>query len=134
MRHNTLAENQENPPPNTFNIMDFTPREKSPTTSMIKKKNTRSGMAGSKKMGAIIGFDEEEEDPNFDEFLADYEKKKKETENEAMTEHKLHELEKANLELEIKTLIKIKDTQSPENSQSSKSSRMNKSRSKPRRR
>lgn len=79
MRNNTLAENQENPPPNKFNIMDFTPREKSPITSTIKKKNLRSGLAGSKKMGAIIGFDEEEEDPNFDEFLADYEKKKKET-------------------------------------------------------
>ena len=30
MRHNTIVENQENPPNNKFNIMDFTPREKSP--------------------------------------------------------------------------------------------------------
>ena len=109
MRHNTIIENQENPPNNKFNIMDFTPREKSPATSIAKKKSLKSGI-GQKKKGMILGFDEEEEDQNFDEFLADYEKKKKETDDAAMTEQKLHELEKANLENEIKTLIKIRDT------------------------
>ena len=53
----------------------------------------KSGM-GSKKKGATLGFDDDEDDPNFDEFLADYTKKKKETDENAMTEHKLHELEK----------------------------------------
>ena len=51
--------------------MDFTPREKSPSLNIKKKKQIQ-------KKGTIIGFDDEEEDPNFDEFLADFEKKKKE--------------------------------------------------------
>ena len=124
MKHNTIVENQENPPSNKFNIMDFTPQEKTEATSqIIKKKSMRAGMSMRKK-GTLIGFDDDEDDQNFDDFLADYEKKKKETDDNIMTEHKLHELEKANLEIEIKNLIKIKDSQSPENSQSSKSSRM----------
>ena len=73
--------------------MDFTPREKSGVSQITKKSKMKSGM-GSKKKGAILGFDDDEDDPNFDEFLADYTKKKKETDENAMTEHKLHELEK----------------------------------------
>jgi len=104
MRQNTVAENFENIGTTRFNIMDFTPREKGPTLNIKKKK------AGSMaKKGAVID-DEEDEDPNFDEFLADFEKKKKEKEDSEMTEHKLHEMEKANLEQEIKAMIKVKDT------------------------
>ena len=100
MRQHTNAENQENPQNNKFNIMDFTPTEKIASASTVKKNKSmaRSGLAGSKKKGTIIGFDDEEDDPNFDEFLADFEKKKKESDENAMTEHKLHELEKTNLE------------------------------------
>ena len=61
MRQNTINENQENPPNNKFNIMDFQPREKTPATSIAKKKNLKSGL-GQKKKGIILGFDEEEED------------------------------------------------------------------------
>ena len=96
MRYMTNIENSENPQVNKFNIMDFTPREKSPVNNLAKsKKLTKSGIA--KK--AIKGFDDEDEDdPNFDEFLADFEKNKKHVDEAQMTEIKLHELEKTNLE------------------------------------
>ena len=61
---------------------------------------------------------------NFDEFVADFEKKKKEAEDNDLTEYKLHELEKKELEDEIKTLIKERDSNSPNNS--SKGSSVNK--------
>ena len=101
--------------------MDFTPREKT-TPVMTKGQKKKQSMA--KKKGTIIGFDEEEDDENFDEFLADFEKKKKEKEDNEMTDLKIHEMEKSNLEVEIKTLIKQKDTQSPDSSQHSRSSSM----------
>ena len=50
---------------------------------------------------------------NFDEFVADFEKKKKEAEDNDLTEYKLHELEKKELEDEIKNLIKERDSNSP---------------------
>ena len=129
MRHNTIVENQDNPQVNKFNIMDFTPREKSPAGSVVKKRN-QSQM---RKKAAIKGLDDDDDEDNFDEFLADFEKKKKEKDDSQMTEMKLHEIEKTNLEAEIKTLIKIKDTQSPEGSASSKSSRALGKRKPPRR-
>ena len=73
--------------------MDFTPKAQSAVSQITKKSKMKSGL-GSKKKGAILGFDDEEDDPNFDEFLADYTKKKKETDENAMTEQKLHDLEK----------------------------------------
>ena len=57
---------------NRINILDFTPRAKKEEVATKKKKKT----AANKKVAP--GIEEEEEDPNFDEFLADYEKKKKE--------------------------------------------------------
>lgn len=63
--------------------MDFTPREKSPVNSMIKKNKSKIGVD---KKKATIGFDEDEDDPNFDEFLADFEKNKKDKNDASMTE------------------------------------------------
>lgn len=71
MRHNTVAENKESQPANKFNILDFTPRAKSPNLSMSKKKISRSGLQGSRKRGAIIGFEDDDDDQNFDEYVAD---------------------------------------------------------------
>ena len=111
---------------NKFNILDFTPKAKVDTP--VTKTKKRTGLT-KKKVGDIPGFDEEEEDPNFDEFLADFEKKKKEKENNEMTELKLHEMEKTNLEQEIKQLIKQRDTNPPDSSQASRASRQSKTRS-----
>ena len=83
MRLTTNQENQDNPQSNRFNIMDFTPREKSPVNSMIKKNKSKIGVD---KKKATIGFDEDEDDPNFDEFLADFEKNKKDKNDASMTE------------------------------------------------
>lgn len=56
---------------NRINILDFTPREKV-VEDLTKKKKKAT------KKKVVLGIEEEEEDPNFDEYLADYEKKKKE--------------------------------------------------------
>lgn len=42
-----------------------------------KKKGESRAKDPAAKKGGIVGFDEEEEDPNFDEFLADIDSKKK---------------------------------------------------------
>ena len=126
MRQESLAELDQTMF-NKFNILDFTPKAKVDTP--VTKTKKRTGLTKSKKVGDIPGFDEEEEDPNFDEFLADFEKKKKEKETNEMTELKLHEMEKTNLEHEIKQLIKQRDTNSPDSSQASRASRQSKTRS-----
>ena len=97
-------ENIDNNTIQKFNIMDFTPRDKSPFPPSIKKKKV-GGMASVKKKGAVIGFDEEEEDPNFDEFLADFEKKKKQLEDSQFTDIKMHEMEKTSLQENIKSMM-----------------------------
>ena len=56
---------------NRINILDFTPREK--VVEDLTKKNKKAT-----KKKVVLGIEDEEEDPNFDEYLADYEKKKKE--------------------------------------------------------
>ena len=72
LRMNATADAMVNQGPgsNRINILDFTPREKVVEDLSKKKKKV------TKKV--VLGIEEEEEDPNFDEFLADYEKKKKE--------------------------------------------------------
>jgi len=45
----------------------------------------------------VVGFDEDEEDVNFDEYLADFENKKKAEEADQMTEVKIHDMEKLEL-------------------------------------
>ena len=81
---------------------------------MTIKKGKKMGASMLRKKGAALGGleDDEAEDSNFDQFLTDYEKQKKEQEDSQMTEIKLHELEKTKLENEIKALIKQKDTDS----------------------
>ena len=73
-------------------------------------------------MKSVI-IEEEEDASQFDEFIADYEKKKKEAEDNVMTEIKLHELEKKELEEDIRNLMRERDSNSPQNS--SKSSSLN---------
>ena len=53
-----------------------------------------SPTGGRRRGGRSIGFEMDDEDPNFDEYLADFQKKKKAQETEKMTELKLHEMER----------------------------------------
>ena len=93
MRQNTVAENEGVAASNKYNILDFTPRNKNTPPHNLKKKKA-TGSTKEKIKPTIGGFEDEDEDPNFDEFLADFEKKKKDKEDNEMTELKLHELEK----------------------------------------
>ena len=79
-----------------FNIMDFTPREAGSFKPAMKKKKSSNNKF--RKGGRQIEFDVAEEDPNFDEYLANFEKQKKDAESDKMTELKLHEMEKHSLE------------------------------------
>lgn len=51
--------------------------------------------------------------------MAEYTRKKKEEENRINPDLKFHEMEKANLETEIKDLLQQKDSESPKSSVSS---------------
>ncbi len=87
---------------------------------MVDPKKKKKQKEGTK----VVGFNsEEEEDPNFDEFVANYEKDKKDNEDQIKTEIKLHEMEKGVLELEISNLVALKDRESPK-SNSSRSSKI----------
>ena len=71
--------------------MDFSTVQKV-TSAINKKKRNSKAENEAAKQGGVVGFDEEEEDPQFDEFLAGISNKK---ENDGrMTDAKLHELEK----------------------------------------
>ena len=76
--------------------MDFTPQAKN-KIEVVDPKKKKKQKEGTK----IVGFNTEEEDPNFDEFVANFQKDKKDSEDQIKTEIKLHEMEKGNLELEI---------------------------------
>ena len=56
--------------------MDFSTVQKVASANNKKKGESKVKDPAAKK-GGIVGFDDEEEDPNFDEFLADIDSKKK---------------------------------------------------------
>ena len=53
-----------------------------------------------------VVIEEEDDASNFDEYLADFEQKKKDAQENVITELKMQELEKKELEEEIKNLIR----------------------------
>ena len=67
---------------NRFNIADYTPRDKGQPLFMSQK-SKRNQL---KKNNVAIGIEDEDDVSNFDEFVADFEKKKKEEEDNVMTE------------------------------------------------
>jgi len=65
MRQNTVAENEGVAASNKYNILDFTPHGKDTPPQSLKKKK-KIGDVKEKIKPTIAGFDEDEEDPNFD--------------------------------------------------------------------
>ena len=70
LRAQTQNELAMNPMSQRFNIMDFTPREPGSFKPSMKKK--KSSKVKNRKGGRQIEFDVAEEDPNFDEYLANF--------------------------------------------------------------
>ena len=93
-----------------FNIMDF-----SPIKSPLNSDRSRLRMRGVKTKGVSTGLDlgslqsnideDDEEDESIDYNIAEQIEKKKIEQAERLNDVKLHELEKAKLDAEIKNLV-----------------------------
>lgn len=96
--------------------MDYTPGGLEDSLNEAAKKKKKVAMQ--KKKGNVIGFEDEDDDDKSNGFLTDFDKKK--DAGDGISDAKIHELEKMDLQEEIKTLIKVREnTKSSNSSQSS---------------